>query len=69
MLDLGQGILEEFVERVNPDKDSENWKLAGLSVHNPPNSKEYKKEYDFANRDKINARRRAMRKLNPGYGR
>lgn len=77
MIDLGQGILEEFAERAHGvctvDDDFE------LTVfYDNPNERQrrylarHKRErqaYLLASKDKRNAHRRMMRKLNPGYGR
>jgi hypothetical protein len=68
VLDLGQGILEEFAERAYIKEPV--WKTQGLTLHqNVGTTAKAKKIWSKLNRVKMNEHRRAMRKLNPGYGR
>lgn len=68
MLDLHEGVLTEFASKTNVAR---HWASEGLTLHrpNPHVDLEQQKFYRKRNKDKRNAHRNAMRKLNPGYGR
>lgn len=70
MFDIGRGILEEFSDRACQVQDM-IWIREGLSLHaaHVGTAPETKRLWSKKNRVKMNAHRRAMRKLNPNYGR
>ena len=71
MIDLGQGVLEEFAERAILVPATRFWMGEGLTIigAHVGTSPQAKRLWWKRNREKMNAHRRMMRKANPGYGR